>query len=150
MRRLDKRALVQLDTAAVWLALWSCCDEVDGYADLVRHANDSERHRRRGHAEVAELRAGIRGDGRGQIAAVALGDDVERDLLGVSADGHVAGKRERERASRRQGQREPADFSWDELRLGELPHLQGVLLDEAVAIPFGAPDRRRFEADLQA
>src|SRR2546425_7118584 len=149
MRRLDKRALVQLDTAAVWLALWSCCDEVDGHADLVSHAHDSERHRRRGHAEVAELPARIRGDGRGQIAAVALGDDVERDLLGVSADGHVAGKRERERASRRQGQREPAGFRWYELRFGELPHLQGVLLDEAVAIAFVARERRQIEADLR-
>src|SRR5438132_5224603 len=151
MRRSDDAAVVQVDTAASRvLALRSRRDQVDSHPDLVRHAHDAERHRWGGHTEVAELPAGTRRRGGGEIAAIALGDDVKGDLLGLSADGHVADEREGKATARREGQRQPADLCRDELRLWELPDLQGVLLDEVVTIALIARERGDVEADLRS
>src|SRR5207245_2966426 len=132
------------------LAIRYRSDQIDGHANLVRHAHDAEQHRCRGHYEVAELPTGIRRGGCGEIAAVALGHDVERDLLGLAADGHLAGQCEREAAVRRERQGEPAHLCGHELGLGKLADLQGVLLDEAVAIALIARERADVEADLRS
>src|SRR3989442_4796849 len=116
-------------------------DDLDGGMDLVGDAHHAERHRRRGHPEITELPARFRRRGRGESAAVALRGHVERDLMGLALDRHVASEGEREGPARRERNSEPTRLRGNELCSWELTDLQRVPLDEVVAAAFVARER---------
>src|SRR6267378_1821839 len=122
---------LELGLARHWFSsLGPSRDDLDRGADLIGDAENAQRDRRRGHSEIAERPAGVRRRGRGEIAAVAFRRHIERDLLGLAPDRHVARQRERERSARREGHRQPAGLRRHELRCRELADPQRVALDE--------------------
>src|SRR5439155_14261471 len=123
-------------------SLWPRRDDLDRGADLVGDAQHAERHRRRGHPEITELPARVRGRGRGEIAAIALRGHVERHLVGLAFDRHVPGEGERERPARGERQGEPARLRRNEFGCWELTDLERVPFDEAVAVALVACERR--------